>query len=42
VARELVTDGIKATGEWYRLEPIRNIGPGSMCEHCCGWGHLES
>jgi len=42
VARKPVKDGIKAAGEWSRVEPFANIGPDSRCEHCCGWGHIES
>jgi len=42
VARKLVKEGICAAGVWYLVEPFMDIGPDSMCEHCCGWGHIES
>ena len=42
VARRLVMEDIKEVGVWYKVEPFTNAGPDSRCEHCWGWGHIES
>jgi hypothetical protein len=42
MAQRLIKDGINAVGVWDLVEPFMNVGPESRCEHCCGWGHIES
>ena len=42
VAQRLVNKGIIAAGVQYKVEPYTNAGPDSLCELCCGWGHIES
>jgi hypothetical protein len=42
VAQRLLNKGIIAAGERYKVELYMNAGPNSLCELCCGWGHIES
>jgi len=42
VAQTLVNKGLIAAGVQYQVEPYTNAGPDSLCELCCGWGHIES
>ena len=42
VAPRLVNKGVIAAGVRYEVEPYTNAGPVSLCELCCGWGHIES
>ena len=42
VTQGVVNKGVIAAGVRYKVEPYPNAGPDSLCELCCGWGHLES
>ena len=42
VAQSIVKKGIKVAGVWYRVQTYTSEGPGSKCELCCGWGHIEN
>ena len=42
VEQSLVKKGIKAAWGWFPVETYTNNGPDSMCELCCGWGHIEN
>jgi len=42
VAQSLVNKGVIAAGVRYKVEPYTNAGPDSLCELCCGWGHITS
>ena len=41
VAQRLVNKGVVAAGVRYIVEPYTNAGPNSVCDRCCGWGHIE-
>jgi len=42
VAQRVVKKDIKVAGVWYHVETYTNEGPGSRCELCRGWGHIEN
>jgi hypothetical protein len=42
VAQRIVSKGVTVAGVRYKVEPYTNAGPDSLCELCCGWGHIES
>ena len=41
-ALKSIKKGFKAAGVWYRVEGFTHAGPGSRCEHCCGWDSLKA
>jgi len=41
VAQGQVNIGVIAAGVRYKIETYTNAGPDSLCELCCGWGHIE-
>jgi len=42
VAQRLVNNGVIAAGVLYKVKPYTNTDPDSLCELCCGWGHIQS
>jgi hypothetical protein len=41
VAQRLVNNGVIAAGVRYKVKLYTNMGADSLCELCCGWGHIE-
>jgi hypothetical protein len=42
VAQRLMSKGVTAAGEQYKVEQYTNAGPDSLCKLCFQWGHIES
>jgi hypothetical protein len=42
VAQRRLDNRVPAEGVRYNVQPYSNLGLDSLCEPCCGYGHIES
>lgn len=42
MARQILRDGVRLFGRYYRVEEYLEARPDAMCGVCFGWGHIEA